>query len=47
VKVQSADDLRERVLCLADTEVRSAETEVCDCSKNNWLSINQLELQGA
>jgi hypothetical protein len=25
------DDLRESVLCLADTEVSSAKTEVCDC----------------
>ena len=36
--------LGERVWCLADVEVSSAKTEVCDCKKK-LVSINQLYLQ--
>jgi hypothetical protein len=30
---------------LADIEVGNAEAEVCDCTKHNLISINQLKLQ--
>jgi len=32
------DDLGESVCCIADVEVRSAKTKVCDCKKQ---SINK------
>ena len=40
-------DLREVVWCVAGTEVSCAKTDVCECSKNKFISINQLKLQGA
>jgi len=43
----TVDDLREVVWCVAGTEVSSAKTDVCECSKNKVVSINQLKLQGA
>ena len=36
------DDLREMVLCVEETEVRSAKTEVCGYLKNKIISINQV-----
>ena len=47
VRVEGAEgEIREKLSSvLADPEIGSAKREMCDCTKHNLVSIDQLKLQ--